>query len=220
MTDIRAMRDRLSNVRWIGGPPDAGKSTVTRLLAERFEVPIYRHDGRELAHFRKATPETHPYTAATWHLINEQGEDAFIQSWVDTEPEALARDARANWSERVDFYCEDLLEIDNTGPVVAEGPGFFPDVISPLLTTAEQAIWLIPSESFKRQAHEARGKSNRGRRTSDPDRFREHHIARDLILADQYRREVDAAGLPWIEIDGTEDAEAIARRVAAHFGLG
>jgi hypothetical protein len=219
VTDLSAWRDQLAHVRWIGGPPDAGKSTVALLLAERYGVPVYRQDGRELAHLRQATPACHPANAELWRTITEEGEDAFIQTWVDNAPATLADQARAVWSERIDFICEDLSEVEPSGGIIAEGPGFFPDVITPLLSSPHQAIWLIPTESFKRRSHIARGKSERRTRTSDPDLFLEHHIARDLIFAEQYRREVIDAGLPWIEIDGSDDAETIAHRVATHFGL-
>ncbi len=219
MTDIRALRDRLSHVRWICGPPDAGKSTIALLLARWFGVTPYRQEGQERTHLQQATARSHPTNAAIWSMIAERGEAAFFQTWVDNDPETLARQAREVWEERIDLVCADVLALDADGLVVAEGPGFFPGVMEPLLSRPDQAIWLIPTAEFKRSTHAARGKSAWRNVTSDPERALEHHIARDIVLAEQFRSEVVAAGLPWIEVDGSVNVEENAQRVAAHFGL-
>ena len=57
-------------------------------------------------------------------------------------------------------------------------------------------------------------------RTSDPARYLDYHIARDLLLADYYRATVAQTGLRASAIDGTQDATTIAALVEAHFGLG
>jgi len=80
-------------------------------------------------------------------------------------------------------------------------------------------MWLVPTEAFKRASHERRGKSGWRFETTDPERAMDHHIRRDLLFARTYRRGVVDADLPWIEVDGSESAETIARRVAAHFCL-
>jgi hypothetical protein len=54
---------------------------------------------------------------------------------------------------------------------------------------------------------------------SDPERAMTHHIERDLIMGDMYRRQLAAAGLSWIDVDGTEPPERLAVRVAHAFGL-
>ena len=123
--------------------------------------------------------------------------------------------------ERCDLVVEDLLALPGDTPIVAEGAAFFPTVIAPLLACPEQAIFLIPTEQFKRASHARRGKStDRAARTSNPARYIDHHIARDLLMAEYYRATVAQRGLRAIAIDGTQDAESIATLVEAHFGLG
>jgi hypothetical protein len=214
------MLPRLPNVYWIGGPPDSGKSTVAGLLGEWFEIEIYRQDQREMEHITRADPVLHPRHVAMRRQIEQRdGQKSFFQVWVDRAPKVLLDDARSNWEERISLVCEDLAALDPTRPVIAEGPGFFPNVIAPLMTSRQHAMWLVPTKAFKRESHERRSKSAWRFETSDPERALANHIERDLLFADAYRRELMSADLPWIEVDGSESAEVIARRVADHFDL-
>ncbi|MFC4036108.1 hypothetical protein ACFO3J_32350 [Streptomyces polygonati] len=45
-----ALTDRLAHVRWIGGGTGAGKSTLTQLLADRYDVTVYRGDRATTGH--------------------------------------------------------------------------------------------------------------------------------------------------------------------------
>ena len=57
----------LAHVLWIGGPPDAGKTTVAQLLAEKHGLQAYHFDRREPDHLRRAHPAHRPalHRAAT-----------------------------------------------------------------------------------------------------------------------------------------------------------
>ena len=53
--DAAARRAALAHVRWLGGAPDAGKTTVARALAHRFGLRLYLLDDAQPAHWARAT---------------------------------------------------------------------------------------------------------------------------------------------------------------------
>lgn len=139
--DGPARRSALANVLWIGGPPDAGKSTVADRLGAQHGLPVYHFDPHERDHLARADPARHPTLAAMRARIAAFGRDAWLEEfWVRRPPEEMARGSRATWSERVSLAVEDLLALPAGGAVIAEGVGFFPDVIAPLLSDSRQAI--------------------------------------------------------------------------------
>jgi hypothetical protein len=214
-------RTALAHVYWIGGPPDAGKTTVSQLVAEMLGGVAYRQDAEELRHLKWSDPASHPRGARLQALIETLTErELFETLWLGKSPETMARDARLSWEERIDFICDDLSDLPSDRPIVAEGPGFFPGVIVPLLADSTHAIWLVPTEAFKRASHGRREKSGWRAMTSDPERAMRNHIERDLIMAGMYRKDLEKRGLPWIEIDGSEAAEGIAERVVRHVRSG
>ncbi len=54
------LRDVLRHVLWIGGPPDAGKSTVADLLGGKHGLPVYHFDQHEMGHIARADPLRSP----------------------------------------------------------------------------------------------------------------------------------------------------------------
>ena len=120
--------------------------------------------------------------------------------------------------ERLPLIVEDLLALPADCAIVAEGPGFFPEVVLPVLSDARQAIWMVPTEAFKRASHARRRKGEwRRELVSDPQRSMCNHIARDLPMADHYRRITRELGLPRIEVDGARSAHEVAAEVEARF---
>jgi hypothetical protein len=208
------MKDALSHVFWIGGPPDCGKTTIAAILAERHGLQQYHFDRHEMAHFGRLDPERHPalHAAHPDRMTTEQ-------RWLGSTPEAMARDTIACWSERFAMALDDLLAMPRTLAIVAEGPGMFPELVAPLIDDPQQAIWLVPSEPFKLASVARRGKPGNRHDTSDPERATRNLTQRDLLMTTHIRRTATEHNLRIIEVDGSEGIEAVAALVESHFGL-
>src|SRR5688500_3759889 len=129
------LRAALAHVLWIGGATDAGKSSVAQALAARHGLQEYhydRYDRREPGgHWARADPMRHP------HMHQSIGRSP-EESWVHTTPEEML----AGWlrvaPERFSLTLEDLQALPPTPPIIAEGYGFLPELVAPLLSSPHQ----------------------------------------------------------------------------------
>lgn len=211
-TDTLDLKHALSHVLWIGGPPDSGKTSIADLLAEKYGMQVYHFDRHEPAHFARHDPIQHPALhAASPEMMTAE------QRWVTQSPEEMAAGTIASWSERVEMAIVDLLAMPRRPRIVAEGPGFFPECITPLIADPHQAAWLVPSESFKRDSVARRGKPGARLQTSDPERATRNLVGRDLLMGKHVLDEARRLGLTVIEVDGARDLHEIFTLVEAHF---
>jgi hypothetical protein len=199
-------------VLWIGGPPDSGKTSITDILADRYGLGRYHFDRHETAHFGRADPDRHP---ALWaaHPDRMTAE----QRWLGAPPDEMAAATIASWSERFWMALDDVLEMPEGRVIVAEGPGLFPELVAPFLSDPRKAVWLIPSEEFKRASAARRGKPGNRHETSDPERASHNLIERDLIMGRYIREQCVALGLRLIEATSKESVCAVARQVEEQF---
>jgi hypothetical protein len=216
-----AITEALARVLWIGGAPDAGKTSLARALAGRYGMHAYhydRFDRLELpGHWARIDAARHPHMHAARARIGDL--DA---RWVHTTPEALLATWQRISAERFPMALDDLRALPPDA-IVAEGYGFLPELVAPLLWSPRQAVWLVPTEAFKRARYaerEARGeKGARRSRMSDPARARANHIGRDLLIGQLVLDQARTLGLAdnVFVVDGSEPLEATVTRVIAHF---
>ncbi|MEZ4729652.1 MAG: hypothetical protein R3E79_21185 [Caldilineaceae bacterium] len=201
----------LAHVLWIGGGTDAGKTTVAEAIVQRYGLQSYNFDRNERSHIERRIAagdyqeRKHPY---------EMTPD---EMWIDQAPAEMAAGVVRGWSRRVDFVLADLLAMPKAPLILAEGPGFFPEVIAPLLPSPRQAIWLVPEARFKRRIATQRGKPSVRHQTRDPALATKNIITRDLLVTQHVRQEAAQLGLTLLEIDGAKSIDEVTRRVEEHF---
>ena len=100
---------------------------------------------------------------------------------------------------------------------MAEGFGFTPELLSPILSSKRQAIWLVPTEDFKWASMERRNKPSFRDEVSDPKRATRNIFIRDMLLAKQVRAQAQSRGLTVHEIDGSRSVEEMAVLIEQHF---
>jgi shikimate kinase len=200
-----------AHVLWIGGASDAGKSTVARLLAERHRWQCYPCDFHEHNHLiARADPERQPAIYAEFQKSVEE-------RWIQPTPEDLFQCVLETNDERFPMILDDLRSMPQRPMILVEGPRLFPKLVATLLTSAQQAVWLMPTPEFARESVERRDKPHGRFETSDPECYRANFLRRDALLAEYIRREVAAHGLTMIEVDGSRSPDEVADQIDAHF---
>jgi hypothetical protein len=202
MRQMSDVRDALAHVLWIGGGPQVGKTTLSRLLAGKYDLKIHNLD---------------------WHGAHEPGRRvaaataAFArlsmdERWAHPEPDALVERSLAIWAESFAFTVEDLLALPRSRPVVAEGPGAFPWLVAPLMSSPRQAIFLLPSAALRERVAERRFGPGQAARFGPALRDRERALAnirvRDAIIDERIAASCVQLGLRCERMDGSLDLDA------------
>jgi hypothetical protein len=210
LPDAPTVARDLAHILWIGGAPDAGKTTIARLLAERRHWQWYPCDLHTHSHIARSDPTKLPAIYAKFgKSIDER--------WVHPTPDELLRSIVAINDERFPMILADLRAMPTRPLILAEGPSLHPKLVAPVLTSRHQAVWLVPTEAFALASVARRDKLRGSDRSSDPERYRRNVLERNRLFAGYVRREVAAQGGALIEVDGAQTVEEVAQRVEEHF---
>lgn len=201
----------LQDVVWIGGGSGAGKSTVARRLAVTYGLTLYACDDEQAAHTRRSRRAQAPLLHAFIAMDMDE-------RWVTRSPEEMFATWPAVHGEGFELIVEDLLA--TTGPRVVEGYKLLPRLVAPLLSRSTQAIFLLPTPEFRRQALERRGSTwSIAGRTNDPERALTNLLARDAMYTDEVHRQAVTTGLPTVVVDGTLSVNDLVSVVARSLGV-
>jgi hypothetical protein len=204
------LRERLSHVLWLGGGPQAGKTTLSRLLAGKWDLKIYNLD---------------------WHGVREQdlrttpAVDAFRrlsmdERWALPTVQHLVERSIAIWEESFTLVLRDLMALPRSRTIVAEGPGAFPWCVAPVISSPRQALFLVPTRERREIAATRRwgpGQVDRHPGIVDRERALAKVSARDEILDARIASSCAELGLRCERVDGSRDLDASLELVEEQF---
>jgi shikimate kinase len=200
----------LAHTLWIGGAPDAGKTTVARLLSERNRWQWYHCDSHTQDHIDRSDPTQLP---AVYAKLGKSTDER----WVHPTPDDLLRSIVAMNDERWPLVLDDVGALPTRPLVLVEGPNLHPKLVAPVLSSRHQAVWLVATEDFALASVARRDKLRGSDQSSDPEQYRRNVLERNRLFAGYMRREVAAQGGALIAVDGAQTVEEVAQRVEEHF---
>ena len=213
VAERRAEAAALTDVRWLGGSPCAGKSTVAALLAARHGLRVYSCDAAFDRHAASADPTAAPTLA---RLRGMTWDDVFLRP-----RRTMTRDAVAACAEAFPLVLADLAALPPGRLVIAEGMALLPECVAILGARAlARAAWLVPAPAFQR-AHYARRAWARElvEGTRDPATAFENWMRRDEASARLVRAQASRVGGALHVVRPDAVAEAVAAWVEARLGL-
>ncbi len=172
---------------WIGGAPGAGKSTVARTIARRYDLPW------------------HPIDLWTYDHVDRLPPESTLAEDLASGP-ALAAEAFVQYGRRrlplviADVRARELGEV----PALVEGPQLTPYDAHSL--PADHSVWLVPTTERTRAARQERmEKAGQDR----PREWLQALLDRDAILASGLRDVAWALGLPLVLVGTPVDWAAV-----------
>jgi hypothetical protein len=198
---VNDLRDALAHVLWIGGGPQAGKTTLSRLLAGKWDLRIYNLDWHAVReHTERPRPQASAFAALTMD-----------QRWAAPTVAELTRRSIAIWEENFEQVVKDLRATPPTRVVVAEGPGAFPWCVAPLLSSPRQALFLVPTRERRDLVSQRRwgpGQRERFPGIVDRERALAKVAERDAIIDARIVASCAELGLRCEVVDGSRDLDA------------
>src|SRR5438105_2762581 len=199
-------------VFWLGGSPCSGKSSISRILAGRFDLDVYHVDEALETHMKRLDPVHHP-------ALTKWSESSWDERWMQPI-DNLVQNVIACYQKHLALILEDILEISKRKSLLVEGNALLPRPLASVLTNRSQAIWLISSADFQRaQYSEREWASTIVAQCSDPETAFDNWMERDIRFAEWVEAEATALNLTMLKVDGNRTLEENAEAIATHFQL-
>jgi len=201
---------------WLGGSACAGKSTIAALLAQRFDLNLYRWDEHFEAHRRRARGEPGRWPA--FEKVMDQPAAALF-----TAPaEVRAAELTGFYRDEFAMVLEDVALLPPHRPVLVEGAGVDPVGLRTLGVARHRALWLLAPEPLRRQRyrdHRANEVAETLRECPDPTAAFAVWMARDEARRERTLSTTAAAGYRAWEVAEADTAESLTLRLARHYRL-
>ncbi|MGW5361953.1 hypothetical protein [Actinopolymorpha pittospori] len=202
-SNVASRATDLPPVIWLGGGSGAGKTTISRAIAYRFDLAWYRIDAHGYAHRDRLI--------ANGKLSADAAAETHDQRWLESTPEDLASSFIEGSEEEFPLILEDLRTMAADIAVIVEGPQLLPQLVAPYLSDPDCGLWLLPTPEFQRTALAAR--FNASQSTSDAERAQEKLLTRNSILDGRTRSEATALALRVVDVDGQRDLPTMIEHV-------
>jgi 2-phosphoglycerate kinase len=203
---------KLENVFWLGGSPCAGKSSISEIIANRFDLEVYHVDEAFEVQARRLDPVRHStltkWSAASWD-----------QRWMQPF-DSLVQNAIACYQEHFTLILEDLFSIPKRKSLLVEGTALLPRQVTEVSSNQNRVIWLIPTPDFQKAHYSERDWARSiVAECSSPEEAFHNWMERDIRFAKWIETEASALHLPLLSIDGNRTMKENAEAVATHFQL-
>ncbi len=202
------LKKKYRHVLWLGGGTDCGKTTVAAKFAEKHHFQVYHYDRFDVLH--------HEQLAKTDSAVHRFLEMSHEERWIEQTPESLLARTLRSFDNRFPLVMQDLAEMDSDRPIIAEGFGFLPNLIAPLLSEPNQALFIVPSKKFKTASFNRRGKPSFKNHVSDPQKGWHNLFTRDMLIVEEYQKQLLTEDDRLIEVDAQSQEEML-KIVEDHF---
>lgn len=179
------------------------------MLSEKHGLQLYSCDEHAEEHW---TNHLSHDPAAVGHTLMSPSLD---ERWLQP-PEMLLHNVLRIIRDDFPYIIDDLIAMPKGMSIMVEG-NIPPQLVEPLLTTKQQAIWMVPTDSFHQASFFGREKHLDHSDRSDPQQALDNHTAGDRLFTVYIKEEAVARGLELLEIDGSRSLSQVVDRVEDHF---
>ena len=202
----------LSNAYFIGGSPCSGKSTLSNLLAERYNFVYYKIDDYEQEHINKSDSKKHP-------IMHKWKEPIWDEIWM-RPVDIQVKEEFKFYIERFEMILSDLKQFSEEDIIIMEGAALLPELIKKIDVDVNRIIYMIPSKKFQIEYYSKRD-FIKGIlfECSKPEKAFINWMERDHRFGEKVKEQAEKLGYKVIYVDGEKTIEDNFDLVSKHFGL-
>lgn len=182
-------------VYYIGGSPCSGKSTIAELIVAKHDFTYYKLDDFIFPYMQQAADSGKPISTAQLSMD-------FEQMWM-RDPKLQAQEEFAIYAELFPYALKDIAALNSEKPIIAEGAGFYPELIEKQGIPANRYLCIVPTERFQRENYAKRewiGEHLKG--CSKPSTAFDNWMCRDALFAAEVLNQAKRFGYASISVDG------------------
>jgi len=202
----------LSNAYFIGGSPCSGKSTLSNLLAERYNFVYYKIDDYEQEHINKSDSQKHS-------IMHKWKEPIWDEIWM-RPVDIQVKEEFQFYIERFEMILSDLKQFSEEDIIIMEGAALLPELIKKIGVDVNRIIYMIPSKKFQIDYYSKRD-FIKGilSECSKPEKAFINWMERDHCFGEKVKEQAEKLGYKVIYVDGEKTIEDNFDLVCKHFGL-
>jgi 2-phosphoglycerate kinase len=205
-------KESLSHVVWIGGPADSGKTTLAKWIAEKKGCGYYSSDETGAKHLRKL--------ARANQKRRKYIESIFAEQWTGYTAEEIAECSIGIAKDRFQYVVDDMRGLNKSKLIIAEGTGFTPEIIYPVMSSEYQGIWLMPKEEMMEKSFKKKAEYLRSEMGDQADETINLLLRANKYMAECIKFQAERYGCKVYEIDERrtieENAEAVWAYLSQH----
>ncbi|MFW5976838.1 MAG: hypothetical protein ACOCQS_02715 [Bacillota bacterium] len=202
----------LTNTYFIGGSPCSGKSTITEILADKYNLTYYKIDDYEREHLARANSDRHPvmykYSQMEWNEIWMRPVDFQVEEEFEF------------YRERMEMILQDLKQFSKEENIITEGAALLPELLDNLNINKNRVIYMIPSREFQVK-HFSQREFIKGilSECEKPEKAFANWMERDHQFGRKVKKQAEKLGYKVIKIDGSNTTEENLKTVSDYFGF-
>lgn len=200
------------NVYFIGGSPCSGKSTVTELIANKFNLHYFNVDELLSNYIKKASDKGKVFSAKQCHMNVDE-------TWL-RDPVVQCMEELAIYREIFEFIFEDLSKVHAPNGIIAEGAAYLPELMKQIGVDKNHYICIVPTKDFQYFHYKQRTWVPYVLEScSNKELAFENWMERDSLFAIDVKNNAEDLGYTTVLTDETNDITYSYQKVCQTFGL-
>lgn len=187
----------MGEIYYLGGSPCCGKSTIAKMLADKYGYPYFKADDFLEDYIAKGATDKKPLLS----IISKMTLD---EIWL-RNPEEQNREELKIYREMFEYVLNDLKLLDNGIPIVAEGAIFLPELMSELGVDKSHYICMVPTNEFQYEKYSKRPWVHHYLKGCSNEKLAfENWMQRDYLFASTVLNDANKLGYSTLIVDGTK----------------